>query len=422
MVLITDIYASEILDSRGWPTVEAKIRLSDGTEEKASVPAGASIGGHEAFELRDNDPNRFQGKGVLVAIDNIQAKIKPILLKQDAFNQRKIDQLMLELDGTVDKHNLGANSILAVSAVVCKAAAKSANKELFVYFGELYGQKNFFLPQPLILVIEGGKHGSWPTDIQEYFLILKNEKFPSFSEKFQLGNLIFKTIGEILKEAGYGDSIGYEGAFSPPKMESNSEALEIILEAIKRNNKEKEIDFVLGIDVAANSFFENGKYQLKTDNLVLDNQEWFNYLLNFCQKYPVRLIEDPFFEDDWESWKKITGALANKCQIVGDDLLTTNVSRIKTAIEKKAVNSVIIKPNQIGTVTETLEAISLCQKNSLTPIISHRGGETNDDLIADLGVGTGCPQAKFGGFRQNERLVKYLRLLDIEENLLKKNI
>lgn len=420
MTVIKDLKAREILDSKGEPTVECELILSDGTVAIADVPSGSSTGATEAVELRDGDKTRYLGKGVLKAVNNINNEIKNALINQDPSDQRKIDQIMIDLDGTEYKGRLGGNAIIAVSMAVCRAYALSQKMELYEYLGELSGNKNYILPQPLILIMEGGKHGNWSTDIQEYFLILKNEKFPSFSEKFQLGNLIFKTTGEILKEKGYGDSIGYEGAFSPQKMESNSEALEIILEAIKRNNKEIETDVVLGIDVAANSFFENGKYHLKTNKQTKDNQEWFNYLIGLCQKYPIRLIEDPFFEDDWESWQKLTKSLGDKCQIVGDDLLTTNVSRIKMAIEKKAVNSVVIKPNQIGTVTETIEAIKLCQKKGLTPIVSHRGGETMDDLIADLAVGCGCPQVKFGAPTQKERWIKYSRLLEMEEELNKK--
>jgi len=417
MVTIKDLRAREILDSKDDPTIEAEICLSDGTMAKASVPSGVSRGTNEVLELRDNDFNRYQGLGVLKACENINSKIKKVLQGKDASDQKKVDQLMIELDGTKNKGKLGANAILAVSLVVCRAYALSMRIELYEYFGKLIGTKKFILPQPLILMAEGGKHGEGTFDLQEIFVVLKSDKFRTFSDKFQKGNKLFQTVGEILKEKGYKNSIGLEGAFSPRGIKSNTEIFEIILDALKKNSLILENDVVLGLDLAANSFFKNGKYELKEENLNFSPQEWLDYLTNLSRSYPIWSFEDPFFENDWESWIKFRNILDEKKQIVGDDLITTNINRIKMASKKNAINAVIMKPNQVGTISETLQAIKFCQELNLIPIISHRAGETNDDLIADLCVGTGCPQCKFGGFRQNERLVKYLRLLDIEEKL-----
>lgn len=420
MVTVKDIKAREILDSKGDPTIEVEVLLSDGSVGLAGVPSGASTGTKEAFELRDNDKSRYFGKGVLKAVENINKKINQVLIGHDALNQEKIDKLMIHLDGTKNKSNLGGNATIGVSMAICKAAAISQKLSLYEYFGKLIGNNNYQLPQPLILIMEGGKHGDWATDIQEFFVIPKKEKFETFAERLRVGAEIFKTTGKILKEKGYTTLVGFEGAYAPREIISNEEAFQIMINSVEKAGYRPGEDVVLGIDCAASEFFKEGSYYLKREALYLKKDEWLNLLVRWCQKYPIWLLEDCFAEEDWEGWEMLMAKLGKKCQIVGDDLLVTNVKRIKEAIEKNAVNSVLIKPNQIGTITETLEAIKISHLNNLLTVISHRSGETNDDLIADLCVGCGSWQSKFGGPDRGERLAKYVRLLRIEEELCEK--
>jgi enolase len=415
---ITAVTAREILDSKGYPTVEAEVKLEDGIIALGGVPSGASTGAAEALELRDGDKSRYFGKGVLKAIENIEGPIRETLVGQDAYDQRKIDKLLIDLDGTENKSKLGGNATTGVSMAVCRAAARSQKIPLWQYFGHLSGNTHFDLPQPLILVLEGGKHGAWSTDCQEYFVIPKKEAFPTFRERIRVGAEIFHALEELLESKGYAVGVGLEGAFMPKEMKSNEEAFELMMEATEKAGYQLPNQVVLGIDAASSEFYENGQYTLKSEGgTVLSGEEWLAKVIGWTQKYPIWSAEDMFAEEDWESWVEFTKKVGDHLQVVGDDLLTTNVKRIQKAIDQKACNSVLIKLNQIGTVSETLDAVALADKAGLTTVISHRGGETNDDMIADLAVGTSSWQSKFGGPDRGERVAKYNRLLRIEEKL-----
>lgn len=416
---IVDLYAREILDSRGIPTVEAEVTLENGIKALGGVPSGASTGQAEALELRDDDPGRFFGRGVLKAIENIKGPIKNALLGQDTYGQRSIDKIMTDLDGTENKNKLGGNAILGVSMAVCRASARSQKIPLYEYFGQLAGNTKFVMPQPLVLVLEGGKHGNWSTDCQEYFVIPKKEVFGTFRERIRVGAEIFHALGKILAEKRYSTGVGFEGAFMPREMKSNEEALQLMVEAIEKAGYKIVDQIVLGVDGAASEFLQDGKYFLKSEGgTVLSREEWLEKTIGWTKKYPLWSMEDMFAEEDWESWQVLTAGAGSSLQVVGDDLLTTNVKRIQKAIELKAVNSVLIKLNQIGTVSETIDAIKLSHSAGFTTVISHRGGETNDDMIADLCVGSGSWQSKFGGPDRGERVAKYNRLLRIEEKLI----
>lgn len=415
---IVNIFGREILDSKGNPTVEAEITLENGIKALGGVPSGASTGAAEAFELRDNDPIRFQGKGVLSACANINGPIKEALIGQDAYDQQKIDQIMINLDGTENKNKLGGNAIVGVSMAVCRASARSQKIPLYQYFGQLSGNSKFDLPQPLILVLEGGKHGNWSTDLQEYFVIPKKEAFPSFKECLRAGAEIFQALAIILDGKGYATGVGFEGAFMPREIKTNEEAFQLMIQAIEKAGYKTADQFTLGFDAAASEFYLDGRYCLKSENnSTLSKEEWLNKIINWVEKYPIGLLEDIFDQEDWPSWTKLTSIIGNQHQVVGDDLLTTNVKRIKKAADLKSCNSAIIKPNQAGTITETIGAIKTCDSVGYKTIISHRGGETNDDLIADLAVGITSMQCKFGGVVRGERVAKYNRLLRIEEKL-----
>ncbi len=414
---ITNVFAREILDSRGQPTVEAEITLDDGVKALGGVPSGASTGKAEAVELRDNDQARFFGKGVLKAVENINTEISQALIGQDVYNQKNLDQIMIDLDGTENKGRLGGNAIIGVSMAACRAAARSQKMPLFNYFGQLSGNTSFVMPQPLILVLEGGKHGAWSTDVQEYFVIPKKEAFETFKERLQVGAEITKALEKILEEKGYAIGVGFEGAFMPKEIQSNEEAFQLMVEASEKAGYKPGEQILLGIDAAASEFFENDQYVLKSEKVNLTKEQWQEKVLDWTKKYPIWSIEDMFGEDDWETWAAFTAKAGNQLQIVGDDLLTTNPKRIKKAIEEKACNSVLIKVNQIGTISETIEAMKLSHQAGMTTVVSHRSGETNDDLIADLCVGAGSWQSKFGGVVRGERVAKYNRLLRIEEQL-----
>lgn len=412
---IKKVEAYEILDSRGKPTVKCRVVLADGSVGEAAVPSGASTGKYEALELRDGDPKRFLGKGVLKAVENVNKVIGPKLVDLRADEQEKIDKLMIDWDGTENKSKLGANAIVAVSMAVCIAAAKSQKKELYQYFGELQGNSVFELPQPQILLLEGGKHGNWSTDCQEYFVIPKREKFPNFAEMLRAGAEMFQVLGKILDSKGYATGVGFEGGYMPKEIKSNEEALELILQAIEKAGYKPREEIVLGIDAASSEFYKEGQYVLKSeDNLKLTSRQWTEKIISWIQKYPIWSMEDMYAEEDWDEWVYFISQVGDKIQVIGDDLLTTNIKRIQKAIDLKAVNSVLIKLNQIGTLTETIEAIKLSDRAGFTTVISHRGGETNDDMIADLVVGTTSWQCKFGGPDRGERVVKYNRLIEIE--------
>jgi enolase len=417
---IKDLKGREVLDSKGHPTVEAEIELEDNTKALSQVPSGASTGTSEVVELRDGDVKRYKGRGVLTAVKNINTVLKENLLGKDSYNQQEIDQLMIDLDGTPNKSNLGGNAIIACSMAVCRAAAASQKLPLYKYFGQLSDNKDFSLPQPQILVLEGGKHGNWSTDIQEYFVIPKKEKFTSFAEMLRAGAEIFHTLEKLLDQKGYAVGVGYEGAFMPKEINSNEEAFQLIIEAVEQAGYSLPEQIVLGADAASSEFFENGSYILKSENgKVLTPRQWTEKVIAWTEKYPIWSLEDMHAENDWDEWQYLTEKIGKTHQIVGDDNLTTNVKLIQKAIDLKAVNSVLIKLNQIGTVTQTIEAIKLTESAGMTTVISHRGGETNDSMIADLVVGSSSWQSKFGGPDRGERVAKYNRLLRIEEELTK---
>ncbi|MBN2100356.1 phosphopyruvate hydratase [Candidatus Dojkabacteria bacterium] len=411
---IKSVKALEILDSRGVPTLQAKITLEDGSSGTGAVPSGASTGSTEAHELRDNEPNRYFGKGVSRAVTNLRTTIADAVVGQEFSSQEEFDEKLIELDGTEYKSNLGGNAILAASMAFCKATAKSKGLELFEYFKEITGSTSIETPQLSILLMEGGKHGDWATDFQEYMIIPRIDLFDSVAESLRSGAEIFKATHDVLDKKNYDVTVGFEGAYAPSEIKSNTEAFEIMLLGIEQAGYKPGEEILLGIDAAASEFYQDGKYNLRRENKVLTSDEWLDLQIEWLSKYPVFSIEDTLAEEDWESWTKLVERVGHKYQIVGDDLLTTNTKRIQKAIDLKAVNSVLIKINQIGSITETLRAIDLAHSADFTTMISHRGGETNDDLIADLVMGCSSWQTKFGGPDRGERLAKYNRLLEIE--------
>jgi enolase len=415
---IVDLKAKEILDSKGDPTLEVLLTLENGARVVSKAPSGASTATTEAVELRDGDLSRYKGRGVLKAVANVNTVIKQLLVNQKAEEQQKIDDLLIAADGTTNKAKLGGNAMVATSMAVCRAGARAQNLPLYGYLGQLLGNKKFILPEPLILLLEGGKHGDWATDVQEYLVIPKKDKFPTFANCLDVARKIFSTLEQILKEKGYNTSLGFEGAYCPPEIKSNEEAFQLMIAAVEKSGYRMGEQVVLGMDAAASEFFINGNYVLKSENnKQLTSQEWSNKILDWTKKYPILCLEDIFDQEDWPSWSKFNTQLAIGQLLVGDDLLTTNIERIKKAIKLKAVNSVLIKPNQIGTVSETLAAIKLAHEAGFTTVVSHRGGETDDDFIADLVVGAGSRYCKFGGPTKIERVVKYNRLLKIETEL-----
>jgi len=416
MSKITELFAREILDSRGNPTVSVELVLDNQFMASAGVPSGASTGKYEAVELRDGDNKRFKGKGVLTAIKNIQTEIKEKILNKD-FNQQSLDKFLIELDGTENKGRLGANAILGVSMAFARAAAVSQNQELYQYLSTLIGITENQLPQPMFNIINGGKHADSGLDIQEFMLAPIN--FPNFHEKLRVASEVFHTLEEILKEKGYRISVGDEGGFAPI-LKSNEEALELIIEAINQAGYNTEA-VKIGLDCAASSFFnaETKKYNLKIagKEKSLVSEELLVWYKELVEKFPVMLIEDGFSEDDWEGFQKFNQILGDRIINTGDDLLVTNINRIKQAIKWKAVNSVLIKLNQIGTVTETIEAVKLTKAQNWKPFVSHRSGETEDTFIADLSVGLACPLIKSGSLSRTERICKYNRLMLIEDKI-----
>ena len=421
---IKDIKAIEILDSRGIPTISTEIEFWSGDKGKGEVPSGASTGETEVLELRDGDKNRYMGKGVLTAIENVNTTIKNAIIDKDFTSQKEFDDLLKELDGTELKCKLGGNAILSASMAFCKATTNFLGLELYQYFGMIYWDEEYSLdklkmPTPLILVMEGGKHGNWATDIQEYMIVPNMDRFKTFKEALRAGSEIFHSIHDVLDEMEYSTGVGLEGAYTPREIKSNEEAFEIIMKGIERAGYKPNEEITLALDVASSEFFdkERNKYVLKSENKELTPEEWSELQISWYSKYPLFSIEDPMDQSAWEDWSKFNEMYGKKYQIVGDDLLTTNTKRIQTGIEKKAMNSVLIKLNQIGTVTENLEAIRITLENDMTAVISHRGGETNDSMIADLVIGTPAQQSKFGGPDRGERLAKYNRLLEIEDSL-----
>lgn len=410
---ISKVVAREILDSRGNPTVEVDITLNDGSFGRSAVPSGASTGSHEAVELRDGD-KRYGGKGVLKAVKNVNTTILKAI-KGKAFDQRKLDETLIALDGTANKGKLGANAILGVSMAFAKADAKSKKVSLYKYFNKISKTGNTIqLPVPMMNILNGGKHAEKSTDFQEFMIMPIGAK--SFKEALRYGTEVFHSLKKILHNRGLTTTVGDEGGFAP-SLSSNEEAIKIILEAISNAGYVAGKDISIALDVAATELYKDGKYHLACENRSLSSEEMVNFYVDWCSKYPIVSIEDGLSEDDWEGYKMMTEKLGNKVQIVGDDLFVTNIQRLGMGIEKNVANSILIKLNQIGTVSETIDAINLAKKSKYTSIISHRSGETEDTTIADFVVGTGTGQIKTGSLSRTDRVAKYNQLLRLEEEL-----
>ena len=408
---IQKINAREVLDSRGNPTVEADVTLTNGIIGRAIVPSGASTGQREALELRDGDKNRYLGKGVLKAVNFINTEINSALQDLEVSNQKMIDQTMIDLDGTETKSRLGANSILAVSLACAKANAKNQNQSLFRSFNF---SNSFQLPVPMMNIINGGEHANNSVDIQEFMIIPAGA--PSFKEALRYGTEIFHHLKAVLEKKGLNTAVGDEGGFAPD-LKSNEEALEVIIEAIKSAGYTPGKDIFIGIDAASSEFYQDGTYNLKSEGLKLTNTEFVDYLASWVKKYPIISIEDGMDENDWEGWEMLTHKLANSVQLVGDDLFVTNSEILAKGIDNNIANSILIKVNQIGTLTETFDAMKIALDANYTCVMSHRSGETEDTTIADLAVATSCGQIKTGSLSRSDRLAKYNRLLRIEEEL-----
>lgn len=411
MSSIIDIYAREVLDSRGNPTVEVEVYTEAGAMGSAIVPSGASTGVHEAVELRDNDEKRFLGKGVETAVDNVNLEIADELVGWDVFDQVGIDNYLIELDGTENKSRLGANAILGVSLAVAKAAADENGQRLFEYIGGVNGKT---LPVPMMNILNGGQHADNNVDIQEFMIMPVGGE--NFKESLRIGTEVFHNLKNVLKSRKLNTAVGDEGGFAP-NLESNEEALQTIVEAIKKAGYEPGKDVMIAIDAAASEFYEDGKYNMAGDNAVRSSDEMIEYYKNLVEKYPIISIEDGLAEDDWDGWKKLTKELGSKIQLVGDDLFVTNVKRLQKGIEMGICNSILIKLNQIGTLTETLDAIELAKRHGYTAVISHRSGETEDTTIADVAVATNAGQIKTGSTSRTDRICKYNQLLRIEDML-----
>jgi len=410
---IVDIRAREILDSRGNPTVEAEVELANGLIGSACVPSGASTGSREAIELRDNDESRYLGRGVLNAVGNVNTKIREPLLGLDVEDQVGIDRKMIEMDGTENKAALGANAILAVSLAVSKAAAAAKGMELYEYLAELDGSPGrYSMPVPMMNILNGGEHADNNVDIQEFMVLPVGVK--SFSEALRCGTEIFHTLKSVLKQRGLSTTVGDEGGFAPNLL-SNESALEIIMESIERSGYEAGKDVFLGLDCASTEFYKDGKYVLASEGRSFDSAEFTDYLAELSRKYPIISIEDGMDESDWDGWAKLTNAIGDKVQLVGDDLFVTNPKILKRGIDDGVANSILIKLNQIGTLTETLEAIGMARAAGYSSVISHRSGETEDTTIADLAVATASGQIKTGSLCRSDRVAKYNRLLRIED-------
>ena len=408
MSKIKDIKAREILDSRGNPTVEVDVTLECGITATSQVPSGASTGEREAIELRDNDLNRYNGLCVLKAVRNVNEIIKEKLIGLDSLDQKLIDKTMIELDGTSNKSNLGANAILGVSMANLKAACKYKNIPLYLYF-----QKEVSMPRAMMNILNGGMHADNNLDFQEFMIIPEAD---TFRKRLQIGSEVFHSLKKVLKEKGLSTNVGDEGGFAP-NINTNKEALDYIIEAIKKANYTPGEDVFIALDVAASEFYENGKYNLKGEGKTLSTDELINYFENLVNYYPIISIEDPVDENDWDGFVKITKKLGDKIQLVGDDLFVTNKKYLQKGIDLKAGNAILIKVNQIGTITETLETIKLAKENNYKTIISHRSGETEDTIIASLAVALNLKQIKTGSLSRTDRICKYNELLRIEERL-----
>ena len=411
MSAIIDIHAREILDSRGNPTVEADVVLQSGAFGRAAVPSGASTGVHEAVELRDGDKKRYMGKGVEKAVANVNDVIYDALAGLEAEDQIEIDNTMINLDGTENKGKLGANSILAVSLAVAKAQAEEAGLPLYRYLG---GTMARTLPVPMMNIVNGGKHADNPIDIQEFMIMPVSA--PSIKEAIRMGAEIFHTLKKNLKAAGHNTNVGDEGGFAP-NLKSAEEALSFIVKAISDAGFKPGDDVVLAIDSASSEFYENGKYEMKGEGKSYTSAQMVEFYKDLCSRFPIFSIEDGMAEDDWEGWKMLTDTLGDKVQLVGDDLFVTNPKRLAMGIEKGVANSILVKVNQIGSLTETMKAVDLAQRNKYTAVLSHRSGETEDTTIADIAVATNCGQIKTGSMSRTDRMAKYNQLIRIEEEL-----
>ncbi|HOV80181.1 MAG TPA: phosphopyruvate hydratase [Bacillota bacterium] len=408
-MIITDVFAREILDSRGNPTVEVDVVVGDEFVGRAAVPSGASTGTREALELRDQDNNRYQGKGVLKAVENVNSLIAPEIVGMDSFDQRAIDEVLISLDGTPDKSRLGANAVLGVSMATAKAAAEALGIPLYRYLGGLTASE---MPVPMMNVLNGGKHADNNIDTQEFLIVPAGAK--CFRESLRMGAEVFHSLKAVLKSRGQNTSVGDEGGFAP-NLASTDEALQTIVDAIQKAGYVPGKDIFLALDPAASEFFKEGKYYFERDRKT--SEDMIDYYQKLVSKYPIVSIEDGLAEDDWEGWKKLTGALGEKIQLVGDDIFVTNPDIFKRGIKEGIANSILIKLNQIGTISETLKTISMAKKTGYTTVISHRSGETEDAFIADFAVGTSAGQIKTGSLSRSERVAKYNQLLRIEEEI-----
>ena len=409
---IAAIHAREVLDSRGNPTVEAEVFLADGSMGRAIVPSGASTGEHEAVELRDGDTNRFVGKGVLKAVENVNGEIAEALANWDAFDQRGLDARMIELDGTENKGRLGANALLAVSMASARASAQTLDVPLYRYLG---GAGANTLPTPMMNILNGGAHADNNVDFQEFMVMPVGA--PTFHEALRWGVEVFHTLKGVLKKRGYNTAVGDEGGFAP-SVKSNVEAIEVVLEAITKAGYKPGEEIAIALDPAASEFFQDGKYVFKkSDKSAKSSDEMVAFWAKWAKDYPIVSLEDGLSENDWDGWQKLTKELGGKIQLVGDDIFVTNIQFLQEGIDKGVANSILVKVNQIGTVSETLDAIDLARRNGYTSVISHRSGETEDTFIADLAVATGAGQIKTGSASRTDRIAKYNQLLRIEEEL-----
>ncbi|WP_294241913.1 phosphopyruvate hydratase [uncultured Sphingomonas sp.] len=411
MTAIIDIHARQILDSRGNPTVEVDVLLEDGSFGRAAVPSGASTGAHEAVEKRDGDKSRWMGKGVEAAVEAVNDEITDAILGMDAEDQADLDRAMIELDGTENKGRLGANAILGVSLAVAKAASEARGLPLYKYVG---GVSAHLLPVPMMNIINGGEHADNPIDFQEFMIMPVGAA--NIMEAVRCGSEIFHTLKKALHEKGLATGVGDEGGFAP-NIASTTEALDFIMASVEKAGYKPGDDVMIALDCAATEFFKDGKYNISGEGKILSSHEMAEYLANLTRQYPILSIEDGMAEDDWEGWKVLTDLIGDKVQLVGDDLFVTNPKRLKKGIEGGYANSLLVKVNQIGTLTETLEAVSLAQRSRYTAVMSHRSGETEDATIADLAVATNCGQIKTGSLARSDRLAKYNQLIRIEEEL-----
>lgn len=409
------IKAREILDSRGNPTIETEVLLASGDTGTAAIPSGSSIGKHEALELRDGDQDRFNGMGVLKAVENVNKVIAPVIIGLNAQDQLEIDKTLINLDGTVDKSKLGANSLLSVSQAVCEAAAAFEKVENFEHISHLYGlnKEELKVPIPIFNLINGGKHGAGNLDFQEFHIVPFPEK--TYTQALEMGEEIYQMVKKVLIRHGAIHSVGDEGGFAPDLF-TNLSALDVLSQAVKEAGYQFQRDLALGLDVAAGSFYENNRYKIRDRTTSMDAGEMISFYKDLTDQYLLALLEDPLYEDDWDAWQKLTASFPNLI-VVGDDLLATNKNRVQEAIKKKACNAALIKPNQIGTIAQTIEVIKIARQAGWKIIVSHRSGETEDNFIADFAVGVGADYTKFGAPARGERVAKYNRLLKIEEQI-----